>query len=265
MEGLRKLPFIVGLALIVLALLVEIGGTGLIKGTPVNPAVFEQKVSGTQAFLDATKGLTGDQQNQLLGTMSSAANQKGRPPGLGIPSLGLLDAILVFTIALVGIGLVMPERLQGKVQGVVTLIFSIIVILLGIGLIFGALALLILMISLLLSVPFGTLVYLIVWGFFNTGGASAALALIMALKILFVIALIIAQQRFLQNKGLVLLVLTSLVASIIVSFLHGIVPFFLVSITDAVAAIIVGILAVIWAVVLLVGAIISVGMAVVTR
>ncbi len=159
----------------------------------------------------------------------------------------------------------MPERLQGKVQGVVTLIFSIIVILLGIGLIFGALALLILMISLLLSVPFGTLVYLIVWGFFNTGGASAALALIMALKILFVIALIIAQQRFLQNKGLVLLVLTSLVASIIVSFLHGIVPFFLVSITDAVAAIIVGILAVIWAVVLLVGAIISVGMAVVTR
>ncbi len=85
MEGLRKLPFIVGLALIVLALLVEIGGTGLIKGTPVNPAVFEQKVSGTQAFLDATKGLTGDQQNQLLGTMSSRPTRRAALPGWGSP------------------------------------------------------------------------------------------------------------------------------------------------------------------------------------
>ena len=80
----------------------------------------------------------------------------------------------------------------------------------------------------------------------------------MLLKIGFAVCLVIAHQRFLQNRGLVLIVLTSLVAGIVVSFLHGFVPLILVSITDAVAAIIIGIIAVIWAIVLLVGSLVSV-------
>jgi hypothetical protein len=53
-------------------------------------------------------------------------------------------------------------------------------------------------------------------------------------------------------KGLVLLVLTSLVCNIIVAFLHGLVPIILVSIFDNIAALVVGIVAIVWAIVLLV-------------
>ena len=64
-----------------------------------------------------------------------------------------------------------------------------------------------------------------------------------------------AQPRFVQNKGLVLLTLTSLICNIVCEFLHGIVPGILVSITDAIAAIVFSIVAIIWAIVLLIGSI----------
>ena len=67
-----------------------------------------------------------------------------------------------------------------------------------------------------------------------------------------------AHPRFLQNKGLVLLFLTSLLGGLIVSFLHGFVPVILVSITDGVAAIIIAILAIIWCIFFLIGAIVSI-------
>jgi hypothetical protein len=69
---------------------------------------------------------------------------------------------------------------------------------------------------------------------------------------------VLSQQRFLQNKGLVLLILTSLVANLIIGFLHAIVPGILVSITDNVASLIVVVLGAIWAVVYLVGGVVSV-------
>jgi hypothetical protein len=140
----------------------------------------------------------------------------------------------------------------------VTLIVSIVVILLAIVLIIIALLLLILMLALLFSAPFGTIVYFAVYGFFDRGGAATTLGFLMLLKLAFAVCLVIAHQRFLQNRGLVLIVLTSLVAGIIVSFLHGFVPRPLVSITDAIAAIIVGIIAVIWAIVLLIGSLVSI-------
>jgi hypothetical protein len=77
----------------------------------------------------------------------------------------------------------------------------------------------------------------------------------MALKIGFVVLLVMAHQRFLENKGLVLIILTSFLATIILSFLHGIVPRFLVSITDDIGAIIIAILAAIWSLFYLIGAI----------
>jgi hypothetical protein len=121
-------------------------------------------------------------------------------------------------------------------------------------LIIAAIAVLVLMVSLLVAAPFGTLTYLAIFGFFDRAGAGIALSVLMLLKLGFVVVLVLAQPRFLQNLGLVLLVLTSLLATVIVGFLHGIVPRFLVSITDAIAAIAVAVLAVIWAVVLLTGA-----------
>ncbi len=96
-----------------------------------------------------------------------------------------------------------------------------------------------------------------VWGHFATGSAQAALSLIMFLKIAFCVCLVIAQQRFLKNKGLVLIILTSFLANILIAFLYGLVPGFLVSILDQVAAICVCILAAIWILIYMVGGVIS--------
>jgi hypothetical protein len=216
---IRKIPLIIALALIIICVLIEISALGFLRG------------SGTQ----------------------------GDPPGLGIPYLALVDGILGYTLALLALALVLPQNLQAKLQGIVTVILAFFLALGSIVLIFTALAKLFLMVALFFAVPFGTAAYFAAgWGTFPRGAAAAILALLMLLKIVASICLPIAHQRFLTAKGLILLILTSFVATIIVAFLHGLVPLPAVSITDALAAIIVGILALIWAIVMLIGSIIAV-------
>lgn len=111
------------------------------------------------------------------------------------------------------------------------------------------------MVSLLFSAPFGTIAYLALFGFFPRGDAAVVPSLLMFLKLAFCLFMVLAQPRFLQNKGMVLLVLTSLLLNLMLAFLHGVVPGVLVSITDAIGAIIIAIVAIIWGVVLLIGAI----------
>lgn len=186
-----------------------------------------------------------------LGTIES--------PGLGIRYLALVDAVVLFTTVLVCAGVLVPRYVQGKTQGIVTLIFALLLIIGAISLVLlVAVPKLILMISLLLAAPFGTLAYLAVYGHFPRSTAAAALSALFLLKVLFGASLILAHQRFVQNKGLVLLVITALVATIIVTFLHAIVPIILVSITDAIAAIVVAVIAAIWGIALLVGGLLSV-------
>jgi hypothetical protein len=191
----------------------------------------------------------------FLGTVATDAYGSLQNPGYGIRYLALLDGLLLFTVALMAVSLLVPERIHGRVQGIVTLIFSLLLLLGAIVLIFVAIGLLMLMVSLLLAVPFGTIAYMAAFADFSVGAARATLGALMTLKLVFAVCLMLAQQRFMENKGLVLLILTSLLANVIVSFLHGFVPGFLVSITDDVGAIVVGILAAIWALVFLIGSI----------
>jgi hypothetical protein len=177
----------------------------------------------------------------------------GAPPGLGIPYLALLDGLLLFIVILMALPLLLPDRIHAKLQGIATLIVGLLTLLGGIVVIFVALVLLMVMVTLLMALPFGPAVYLAIYGSFATGLAQGQLALLMLFKLVGAVCLVLAHQRFLQNKGLVMLVLTSLVANLIIGFLHSLVPVPLVSITDAVAAIIVAILAVIWAILLLIG------------
>ena len=181
-----------------------------------------------------------------------------KTPGYGITYLAFLDYLVFYITLLIGLAMIIPERLQGRVQGCATAIVSFLGCLGTIYAIITCLIMLIIMVTLLLAPIFGTIAYVAIYGHFNRGAAAATLSLIMALKIGFVVCLVLAHQRFLQNKGLVLIVLTSLLANLIISFLHNFVPGLLVSITDAIGAIIVGILAVIWAIILFVFAIISI-------
>lgn len=203
-------------------------------------------------LIEAGSGLLLD-----LGT-PGAASLDAKAPGYGISYLAFLDGFVFYVTLLISLAMVIPERIQGKVQGCATAIVSFLGCLGAIFAIIMCLIMLIVMVTLLLAPIFGTIAYLAIYGHFDRSGAAVTLSLIMTLKLAFCVFLVLAHQRFLQNKGLVLIVLTSLLANLILGFLHNFVPLPLVSITDAIGAIVVGILAVIWAIILFIFAIIGI-------
>ena len=114
----------------------------------------------------------------------------------------LVDGVLLYTVGLMGLALVVPPT-HGRVQGVATLIGSIVLII--VAFILGLLALieLLVMVSLFFAAPFGTIAYLAIWGFFPRGEAAAILSLLLLLKLAVCGFLVLAQQAFLKQKGLV--------------------------------------------------------------
>lgn len=240
MDTLRK-PFLyAAIALMVIVVAVEIGAGAFLRGLPPDgDATAAIRGALPPALRDTLDDVDSDEVNDLAAASEDV-------PGLGIPYMAVLDSIVLFTVALFGSSLFIGDRVQGRVQGCATLILSLIAVMGSIALIISAIVLLLLMVALLLSVPFGTIAYLAIYGFFDRAGASAVLAVLMLLKLGFAVCLVLAQQRFLQNRGLVLLAISSLAANIVLSLLHGLVPGILVSITDAIGAIIVAACGCIW-------------------
>jgi hypothetical protein len=238
--------FLIALALLALAVLAELGSLALVPDAPAS-AGLATLVGGDEGMAEALGELSDEERRALL--------EQPRPPGLAIAYLALLDGLLLFSVGLMGASLLVPERVHGRLQGALTLVFALLILLGGIVLVVAAIAVLILMLSLLLATPFGTIAYLALYGFFDRTGAAAVLGVVMALKLGFAVCLVLAHQRFLQNRGLVLLIVTSLIGNVVIGFLHGFVPGFLVSITDALAAIVVAVLALLWALWFLVGSI----------
>lgn len=252
MGKLRKPFFVAALIAIILALLVETGATFLIGAGTVSADA--QTRMGSQI-----DGLFAQQQASGAGVdleqIKRDLQKADKPPGLAIGAMALLDGLLVFTLGLVGVSLIIPERMHVKYQAVATLVAALLVLLAAVTTIFLVWTTLTIMLALFTAGPFGLIAYLAKWGYFDRNGATAALSVIMTCKLTCAGCLMGAHQRFLQNKGLILLILTSLVANVVIGILHGLLPVFLVSITDAIAALIVGIAAAIWAVVLLIGAV----------
>ncbi len=147
--------------------------------------------------------------SELL-TKLTAGTLQTFTPGIAINYLAIMDGIIVYSVFWMLLGLVLPGRFTGSAQGIVTLIAAILALIGTVVLAFAAFVLLMLMITLLLAVPFGTIAYFAEWGHFATRAAAATLTLAMLLKILFCIFLVLAHQRFLQNKGLVILTAVSL-------------------------------------------------------
>jgi hypothetical protein len=144
------------------------------------------------------------------------------------------------------------------VQGIVTLILSLLGVLGGIFLIVLTFTLLVLMVSLLLAVPFGTIAYMAAWGTFASGAARATLGLVMVLKLFGAGFLVFAIPAILKNKGLVILLLFSIGATFLTGFLIALVPGFVAAIADTIGALIAAILGTIWLFVMLIGAVFAV-------
>jgi hypothetical protein len=250
MDDLRKPLFVIALVLMLIVVLIEIGSGFALKGAPP-PGDVMGAISG-MPLPDALRDVFDDVNSDDVNDLSKASADI---PGIAISYMALLDGMVLFTIALVGSRLVLDSGVQSRVQGCGTLILAIFLILACIAFFFLALIALLIMVALLLAVPFGTIAYLAIYGFFNRGGASGVLSILMLLKIGFAVCLVLAQQRFLQNRGLVLLIISSLIANIVISFLHGFVPGILVSITDAIGAIVMAVCGCIWWILALIGAI----------
>jgi hypothetical protein len=235
MGELRKPFLLLAFLAVILVVLVELGSGLLIGGA-----------DASAALADSARGM--DVELDGVGDVSE-------PPGRGIAYLALIDIIALYATGLFCLSLVAPERIQGRGQGIVTLIGSIVLIVVSFFLLIIAFLELLIMVALLSAPPYGTLAYLAIWGFFPVGEASVIIGLLMFLKLAWAVLLIIAQPRFLQNKGLVLLILTSLVCTICLEFLHDLLPVIFVSILDDIGAIVFAIVGIVWGIVLLVGSI----------
>jgi hypothetical protein len=175
-------------------------------------------------------------------------------PGLGITSLAAVDALLTMTLAVVASGAVgLSPTVVARTSGCVTAIVGFLTLLASLAMAFVSLGLLLLMVGLLVATPFGTLVYLAVFGSFARGPASVTLGFLLLLKMAAAIVEVLGNQYALKSKSLILLFATSIGLTFLLSFLHGLPPRFLVSITDAIGAIAGYVLAVIWAIFYLVG------------
>lgn len=168
------------------------------------------------------------------------------PPGIAIYYLGVLDSLVLFTVALLAAPLALSHQYHAKAQGFATLIAGIATLVIGIFLLLAAITKLMLMVALLLAFPFGTIAYLAAFANFARPLATGILATLLFLKVGAAVCLPLAHEGMLKNKGLLLILFTSLIGHVVVGMLHGFVPRLLVSITDAIAAIVVVILAIVW-------------------
>lgn len=197
----------------------------------------------------------------LLGAAAVEAAPRGADglpaPGLAVPALALLDSLLLWVVLLITGGAVLPPALLARVQGAATLVATLVAALAAVTVVGAAMALLTIMSGLLLAPPFGTLIYLAVYGSFDLDTARVVLGAAITLKLVAAGLLVAAHWRFLENRSLVLLMVTSLALTAMAALLHGIVPVVLVSITDAIAAVVAAVVALVWAVPFAAGGIIS--------
>ena len=176
-------------------------------------------------------------------------------PGIAIGYLAILDLMLLHSVGLMALQLVVPRSVLGRLQGPATLVLAVLGLIAVLVLTLTAFGLVMLLVTLLLAVPFGTIAYVAGWGYFSTGAAAATLLVVMCLKVGFAVLLIAAHQGFLRNRGLMILLGLSLGATWVVGFLHAYPPGFLVSIVDAAAALVIGVIGLVWLVRLVIGSV----------
>lgn len=238
----RRPQFFLACFALLLVVLVEVGSTTLVGGGGAGPvAAVATNVPGAQP--DMVDGLTGES-----------------PPGNGIRYLALVDGYLLFSMVMLALSFCLSQRLYGRLQGVVTLVVSLLWIIGAVVAALAAFGLLMEMFGLLVSSPFGTIVYLASWGFFPVTRAATVLGLLLILKLAFLVLLVFAQQRFLKAIVLMVHIATSFVLQLVLGIVHGWLPFIVVSLGDQLMALlfaVVSLAGAIWAFVFSIPAVVN--------
>jgi hypothetical protein len=194
--------------------------------------------------------------------------QTPTPPGIAIRYLALYDGLLWLSLALMTIGGILGARATQdarlasviaktylRTQNVVMLLASLVDVILAAVLALLALAALIAMVALFLAAPFGTVAYLVSFGFFDTSRAATILSFAIVLKIIGTVLVVLGGQ---VNRRILLRLGISMGLCVVVAFLHGFPPGILVSIVDALTAIVIAIVALLFALPVLFGSIMGV-------
>lgn len=234
--GLRRPLYFLAVVAAVLVVLVEAGLPVLLLDGPPSRAS-----SGAAVELGVPEEL-----------LAGSGSEMPQPPGAGIGFLAFIDGLLLFSVLMVGLSLLIPLRIYGRLQGIVTLVVSLLWLVMCLLAGLAALATLMLMIGLFVAAPFGTLAYLAIWGSFSTGQAAALLGLLLFLKVCFGVFLVLSQPRFLRVKGLMALFVVSVVLQLALGFIHGFLPGPVVAIGDHFWAIVTAVVALVWALVMLI-------------
>ena len=228
-------------------------GSSLVTGPPPFADRVQQTLSSPQTaeLLDRFGIDAGDARDSLNGT------RPDDPPGMGVPALALVEGLVLLVLVITAAPLLIGERVTGVLTGAVAIIGGLVVLLAAVATAIVSFTALMLMVSLLLSVPFGTMAYLAIFGSFDTGGAALFTSLVLCLTLACLVLLVFAQQRFVKGKGLMLLIATAALLTFVTALLHSIVPSFLASITDALAALVTAIVSAIWALLVLIWGIVA--------
>jgi hypothetical protein len=169
--------------------------------------------------------------------------------GCAIGAMTAFDLLVLMTLSLIAAPLVIGNAATGRTQGVATLIMSLSIFSFAVIEIIVVITMLSLMlVSLYLILP-----YLVYYAVFPFGPVTALLPLIMIFKIAFAFTLVVAHPKFLENFGLVILVATSIGLGALVGILHAL-PHIMVPIVDAVAGLLILIVAAIRALAFALGA-----------
>src|SRR5512143_230046 len=109
MDTLRRPLFFLAVALIAVAVLVEIGSTAVLGALAPRQLPIDQTQLPPDVQADF-QNLSSEQRAQI----NNLSNQS-KPPGIGIQYLALIDGIVLFTVVLMGLSLLVPESVTGRV------------------------------------------------------------------------------------------------------------------------------------------------------
>jgi len=156
----------------------------------------------------------------------------GSCDSMGLSALAVFDLLVIMTVALIGAPFLLSHATVGRTQGVATLVISVVI--LGSALLILGLALALLF-TMLASLPLYLLFH---WNSFPLPKAYGLLSVAMLCKFGFTACIIVSHQKFLTNTGLVVIVLTSLLLTMMLSVLYGM-PRVIVIVTDDLGAIVI--------------------------
>jgi len=231
LQEVRRPLFFLACFALLLVVLVETGSSLALGGAAPGPVA-------------AIAGGIPDVEPGMLGVDAES------PPGNGIGYLALIDGYLLFSVIMLGLSFLLSQRAYGRVQGIITLIVSFCWIILSFIMALVAFVLLLVMFGLFVAVPFGTIAYLAIWGFFPVSQSAAVLGLLLFLKLVFVALLVLAQQKFLKAIALMIHIAVSFVLQLVLGIVQGWLPGIIVSLGDQLLALvfaIVSLLGAIWA------------------